>query len=801
MKVTLNWLKEYVEIPMGIDELTDILTMGGFEVEQVIPVGEGFENIVVAKINSIRKHPNADKLSVVEVNTNTQMFTVVCGATNIAVGKKVPLALEGSCLPNGLEIKKSKIRGIVSEGMLCSEVELGLGQDSSGIMILPNDLKLGSNISEALGLIDIILEISVTPNRADCLSVIGLAREIAALTNQRIKYPFIPSDPPDGEIRKKVSVNILDPDLCPRYVAKMIEEVKIGPSPYWIKNRLGRVGIRSINNVVDVTNYVMMEYGQPLHAFDFDLLEGGRIIVRRAIEGEEFITLDGVKRKLDNEMLMICDARKPIAIAGIMGGLNSEITESTKNVLLESAYFNPANNRQTSKKLGLETEAAFRFGRGIDYGACLSIANRAARLMEEVSGGRVVEGSIDAYPGQIKSKTINLRIKRIGQLLGLEIPKDLIRRYLESLELKAEDGENNTFIVTPPTFRQDLEREIDIIEELARLNGYDKIPITMPKSPPSFRTLNKELQLAKKAKEVMKHHGYNEVINYSFISPSYAEMIRLPENDILRKTVKILNPLSEEFSVMRTTLIPGLLETARYNISRKNTNLKIFELRKVYLPLGEKLPKEIKYISALATGFDNEPNWALAPREVNFFDIKGCVEDLLEVLRIKGVKFIREENINYLHPKKSSVIALNGEILGVLGEVHPQVLSYYEIGEKVYIFEINFENLIKYSQEEIRFEHLPKFPPVYRDLSLIADVDLEAGKILETIVSFNEPFINDVHIFDIYEGPQIAKGKKGVSLRIRYQSRGRTLTDEEVNQYHYKLISKLREILKVDLRQ
>lgn len=801
MKVSLNWLRDYVEIPMEVSELANLLTMAGLEVEQVHQIAAGFEKIVVAEIRSIQKHPNADRLSLVEVVTESNKFSVVCGATNIAEGQKVPLALVGAKLPNGMEIKQSKIRGVISEGMLCSEAELGLGNDASGIMILPGPLKLGENLADALGLADTVLEISVTPNRSDCLSIIGIAREIAALTNQKIRYPTFPDYPKEGEIHKKTSVTILDPDLCPRYVAKMIEGIKVGPSPYWMRSRLENVGVRSINNVVDVTNYVMMEYGQPLHAFDFDLLEEGRIVVRRANEGEEFITLDGVKRKLDSEMLMICDGVKPVAIAGVMGGLNSEIKEDTKNVLLESAYFNPANNRRTAKKLGLETEAAFRFGRGIDYGACLVVANRAAKLIEELAGGRVVEGSVDAYPKQMKPKPINLRIKRIHHVLGLEIPKSFVRRYLENLELKVEEKEDDIFMVTPPSFRQDLEREIDLIEEVARLNGYDKIPVTLPKSPPSARAINRELILERKAINVMVNHGYHEVITYSFISPSFANMIQLPQEDTKRRPLRIINPLSEDLSVMRTTLIPGLLETARYNLSRKNTNLRIFELKKVFIPEeGEKLPKEIKFLSGLAMGFDLDPNWISPPREIDFFDIKGCIEDLLEALMIDGVKFVRAEDVPYLHPKKSSALLINGDILGILGEVHPKVLNNYEIEKKAFLFEINFEKMIKYSRERIVFEPLPKFPAVYRDLSLIVNKDLEAGKIFETILSFREPFIRDVILFDVYEGHPLPEGKRSVSFRIQYQSKDRTLTDEEVNQYHEKVVFRLREMLEVDLR-
>jgi phenylalanyl-tRNA synthetase beta chain len=435
MKVSLNWLKDYVEIRMGMKELINLLTMAGLEVEEAISTGEGFEKIVVAEIGSIRRHPNADRLSLVEARTDGERFAIVCGATNIREGQKVPLALVGARLPNGIEIKRSKIRGETSQGMLCSETELGLGQDTSGIMILPPSMPLGLNLGEALGLRDTILDISITPNRPDCLCVMGMAREIAALTHQRVRYRLISLSEKGEEIHQKTSVTILDPDLCPRYVARMIEGVRIGPSPHWMRDRLEKVGIRSINNVVDVTNFVMMECGQPLHAFDFELLEEGRIVVRRAREGEEFVTLDGVKRALDGGMLMICDGVKPVAIAGVMGGLNSEIKEDTKIVLLESAYFNPLGNRRTSKKLGLETEAAYRFGRGVDYGGCLFAASRAAQLIEEIADGKVVEGVADVYPKRIQPTPIRLSVRRIHQVLGTEISAEQVRVYLRDLEL------------------------------------------------------------------------------------------------------------------------------------------------------------------------------------------------------------------------------------------------------------------------------------------------------------------------------------------------------------------------------
>jgi phenylalanyl-tRNA synthetase beta chain len=802
MKVSLYWLKDYVEIKVGVKELIDLLTMSGLEVEGAVSTGEGLEKVVVAEIQAVRKHPNADKLSLVEARTDRERFPIVCGAKNIREGQKVPLALVGAKLPSGMEIKKSKIRGEMSEGMLCSEIELGLGQDATGIMILPSALPLGADLGEALGLKDTVLDISITPNRPDCLCVLGVVREIAALTHQRVKYPSLSLSDKGEEIHRKTSVTILDPDLCPRYVARMIEGVTIGPSPSWMRSRLEKVGIRSISNVVDVTNYVMMEYGQPLHAFDFELLEEGRIVVRRAKEGEEFVTLDGVKRRLDPEMLMICDGVKPVAVAGVMGGLNSEIKEDTKVVLLESAYFNPAGNRRTAKQLGLETEAAYRFGRGIDYGGCLTAGNRAAQLIQELAGGKVVEGVVDAYPAPIRPSPIRLSVKRIHHVLGIQIPVDKARAYLEDLELEVRGEDGDILIVTPPSFRGDLEREIDLIEEVARMDGYEKIPMTLPQGPPSSEERNKAFVIERKALDLLAHHGYHEVITYSFTSPKSCDLLGLPPNDVRRKHLRILNPLTEDFSVLRTSLIPGLLETACYNLSWKNSNLKLFELKRVFLPQeGEKLPKEIKYLAGLAIGMERDPHWAVASRTIDLYDVKGCVEDLLEGLQIKGITFQRAEDIPYLHPGKASRILAEKEGLGILGEVHPQVLSHYDIPGRAYLFEIDFEQMVRWAGEGRRFRPLPKFPAVYRDLSIVVDDALEVERISGAIWSFQQPFIDEVNLFDVYRGAPIPEGKKGISYRIRYQASDRTLTDEEVNRYHEKIIFQLVEIFRAELRR
>jgi phenylalanyl-tRNA synthetase beta chain len=801
MKVSLNWLKDYVDIPMGVKDLAHLLTMAGLEVEGLTSSGEGLEKVVVAQIDSIRRHPNADRLSLVEVRTDREKFAIVCGASNIREGQRVPLALIGAKLPNGVEIKKTKIRGQSSEGMLCSEIELGFGQDAAGIMILRDDAPLGKELAEALGLRDTVLDLSVTPNRPDWLSVIGVAREIAALTHQKTKYPPVLLSDGGEEIHRKTSVTLLDTDLCPRYVARMAEGVRIGPSPDWMRNRLEKVGVRPISNVVDVTNYVMMEYGQPLHAFDFRMLEEGRIVVRRAQEGETFITLDGVTRIMSSQDLMICDGKRPVAIAGVMGGLNSEIKEDTTTVFLESAYFNPMANRGTSKRLGLETEAAYRFGRGIDYGGCLLAANRAIQLIQGLAGGKVVEGVIDAYPTPLQPKPISLRFSKVNQVLGTKIPETNMKSYLEDLELHIQEEKGDVLVLNPPSFRGDLEREIDLIEEIARMDGFENIPITLPANSSFPQGKNRDYLLERKAMDLLIHHGFHEVVTYSFVSPACPDLMGLRPEDQRRKPLRVLNPLSEDFSVMRTTLAPGLLETACYNLSRNNSNLKIFELRRVFLfEDGKRLPRELRHLAGLAMGLVGEPHWASPGRGIDFHDIKGCVESLLEAFQIEGASFDRADEVPFLHPGRSAKVSFKGEDFGVLGEVHPEVLSRYDISERAYLFEINFESLLQWAKEEKRFRTLPRFPAVYRDLSLVVEESLEAGKLVEEIRLSQEPYMEEVMLFDIYQGTSIPMGKKGVTCRIRYRADDRTLTDEEVNQCHERVTARLKEIFRVELR-
>jgi len=554
---------------------------------------------------------------------------------------------------------------------------------------------------------------------------------------------------------------------------------------------------------VDVTNYVMMERGQPLHAFDFDVLEEGRIVVRRAKEGEVFVTLDGVERRLNSQVLMICDGVKPVGIAGVMGGLNSEIRQDTRTVLLESAYFNPLGNRRTAMALALETEASYRFGRGIDHGGVLSAADRAAELIQALAGGKTVGGVIDAYPAPIPPKSILLSVPQTNQFLGTEIAADVMQAHLEALELRVEREDSRLLRVIPPSFRGDLEREIDLVEEIARMDGYEKVPVTLPKGPPAVSSEEKSREsiAEKRGVDVLLHHGYYEVITYSFTAPTSLEALALPAEDPRRRHLSIVNPLSEDLSVLRTSLIPGLMATARYNMAWKNSNLRMFEIKRVFLPQeGQRLPREQKVLTGLATGFDRDPEWGSSPRLVDFYDVKGCIEDLLETLQIQGTRFDRAEDIPYLHPGKALRVFVGEEPLGVLGEIHPRVMDQYGIPGKAYLFEMDFQEMVKRMQEKRQWMPLPKFPVVYRDLSLVIDDGVEVGRVIMAIQDLHHPLIDDVSLFDVYRGAPIRTGKKGVSYRIRYQSNERTLTDEEVNEHHEKVIARLREVFQAELR-
>ena len=591
MKVSLKWLRDYVDVEMEPAALADCLTMAGLEVDAVEAAGPGFDRVVVARILTVRPHPQSEKLHCCEVTDGTEVLPIVCGAPNTRAGDTVALAKVGATIPGGFTIKSSRLRGEPSEGMLCSEEELGIGDDNTGIMVLPPELPLGMDLKKALSLEDTVLDIGVTPNRADCLSMVGIAREVAAITGKTFRYPGIKVIENDEDVAGITSVSILDPDLCPRYTARIIKQVTIKPSPAWMRERLEAAGLRAINNIVDITNFVMMELGQPLHAFDYRFLEEGRIVVRRSREGENFVSLDGKDRVLRADTLMICDGVKPVAIAGIMGGLNSEVKDDTSTILLESAYFHPASIRRSSRWLGMGTDAAFRFERGIDPEGVVRALDRAAQLMAELGGGEICRGRIDTYPRPLVTvRDIPLRTKRVNEFLGTKIPASEMVRILEKLEMTVSPAAaEGLYQVTPPTCRVDIAREIDLIEEIARIYGFEHVPVTMPASGEMPADENPRQAFADRIRTCLTGMGYTEVINYSFINPAAAEHLGLEAADPQRTFVKIRNPLTEEQAVMRTNLIYSLLEVMNRNARNACLDLKIFEIGRIFFPRGKEI--------------------------------------------------------------------------------------------------------------------------------------------------------------------------------------------------------------------
>jgi len=723
-----------------------------------------------------------------------QTLAVVCGAPNVSKGILSPVALPGTVFPNGFTLEKSMIRNVESEGMICSEAELGLGTDKSGIMVLNSSLKVGEKLSKALKLSDALIEIDLTPNRPDCLSMIGIAREICGIQKTKINYPNMNHADSGNDIAGFTSVTIQAPDHCPRYTARLLFDITVGPSPFWLADRLRSVGMKPINNIVDITNFVMMETGQPLHAFDYDRLAENRIVVRQANEGELFTTLDMIERKLTSDMLMICDGEKPVAVGGVMGGLNSEIEETTTKVLIESAYFNPVSTRKTSKKLGLNTEASHRFERGNDPEGTVPALNRAAMLMVKIGGGKLIDGIIDEYPKKILPKTITLKISETNRLLGTDLSRNEIKKLLESIEFSTKKINSDTLKVDPPSFRVDVQRPQDLMEEVARLSGYNNIPTTFPAMPAKARKPLKLLEVRSSIMHLMTGFGFFETINYSFINQLSCDRLNLPSDDFRRNTVNILNPLSEDQAVMRTSLIPGLLETVCRNISKQQKNLKLFEIGKAYIKKDTgNLPDEIEMIAGLWTGARFDASWYGKETLCDFFDIKGVVEGLLKGLNIDSVRFSRlaDDLCIYTKPRYTARIFSNKELLGLVGELHPLVLNNFDIEQSVFIFELKMDSLIKLLPETRQSKPIPKFPAVSRDITIIVNKDTESGAILECIDNIQEQLIENIQLFDVFTGDPISLGKKSVSIRVTYRSNKKTLEDEDVGKIHKTIADRL----------
>ncbi len=791
MKVSYNWLKELVDFDLTPEELSDLLTMLGLEVEGIERCGEGMDEVVVARVEERAQHPNADKLSLCKVNNGTEILSIVCGAQNFKTGDIVALATIGALLPGDFRIKRSKIRGEESFGMLCSERELGLADESAGIMVLPEGLKLGVPVFEALGLKDTVLEVSLTPNRADCLSMIGIAREVAAKLGTTVRHPAFSIEESGEPIGSRTSVTIEAPDLCPRYAARFIEDCTIAPSPAWLVNRLQSMGLRSINNVVDVTNYVLLEYGHPLHAFDFRQLAGGRIVVRRAGKGEIFTSLDGQERKLLSSDLTIRDGERAVALAGIMGGQNSEIADDTTTILLESACFNPSAIRLTSKRLGLHTESSHRFERGADIGAVPTALDRAASLIAQLAGGRVAKGAIDVYPGETRPRLLTIRQARVREILGIDLSLDRIGDLLRCLQCGVAPGEPGSLSITVPTWRVDIEREIDLVEEVARLNGYDAIPATMPIARVISDRPNRHQRLERELKDLLVAQGFNEVINFSFAAPGDADRILLAADDPRRTGIRLLNPLVEEHSFMRTTLLPALLQTVARNAGYRTLNQHLFEVRRVYLPGSAEQPHEPLMVAGCLTGLRNPEGWNQGKEQVDFYDLKGVVETVFAQFRLPAVAYVTDRLEPFYHPGKACSIASGTDLIGSCGELHPDVQETFGLDRPVFYFEIDFDLLVKKGSDTLAVTAPSRFPDNTRDVALLLDAAIPGIDIVRRVEGLKNDRIEDVSIFDLYTGERLEPGKKSLAIRIRYRAADRTLTDEEVNTLHQKVVSGL----------
>jgi len=809
MQVSYNLLKEYVDIDLSPEELTKRLTINGIILEKSEKISIETKNVVIGKIVKIEPYPKDEKISLCKVDIKNRILSIVCGATNIKLNDKVPVALNGAILPQIGLIKAKKIRNVLSEGMLCSASELGIETGKSpGILILKKNLPLGEDIKNIIHFNDTIFDFEIHSNRPDLMSIIGIAREVAAITNKKLKIPKIDIQEEPHGIDKDILLEIQAKDLCPRYCGRIIKDVKIMESPLWLKWKMRLLGIRPINNIVDITNYIMMETGQPLHAFDFGLIQGKKIIVRRKKPGETVRTLDDVERQIPQNALLIADSNGPIALAGIMGGMYSEISDKTKNVFLESAYFDPVNNRRTTAKLGLRTEASNRMEKGIDKEIQIYALNRAVELMQKIAYGKIDSDVIDSNNKFYKPYKIKLRIERVAKILGLVLDEDKNKNkqkivdILKKLDFTIKKDSKDYLEVIPPSFREDVEREIDVIEEIARIYGYDKINPTLFRTTIAQNGKGIRLKLIDRIRKILIGCGFNESITYSFISREIFDKIKIPEEHSFRNTINISNPLTIDHSVMRTTLISGLLDVVKWNISRQAEKVKIFEIGKIYLPnpnQTEALPIEKLMISGAIIKIGRGDIWEKSSF-ADIFNIKGIFETVLTDLRVKNWG-VAQGNHPSLHPSRNGRIIINEKVAGIFGEIHPEVLKNYRIPGKVCVFEIDFDNLLQFIPLDIRYRALPKYPSVQRDLALIVRSEILSIDIMNTIKSIDSQLIKKVILFDIFQGAKIGEGFKSLAYSIVFQAENRTLTDKEVDEIDRKIREKLAQTFNAKMRE
>lgn len=809
MKASLTWMKDYVPVDTTkpAQELADVLTQAGIPVEDVISMDPGLKKIFTGKITEITKHPDADKLQVCQVacldDKTGEGITkqIVTAATNVAVGQVVPVAYHKSRLADGTEIKKGKLRGEVSDGMFCSVAELGIPKDmvmpgeGEGIYILPEGTPIGMDIRDAVMLNDTVYEFELTPNRADCFSMIGLSREFAVLTNAQNTEPTVKVNENGTDVNDMVKIGIDDAELCSRFLARVIGNVKVGPSPLWLQNRLRNGGIRPINNVVDVTNYVMLEYGQPMHAYDYDKVAGHQLTARAAKAGEALKTLDGTDRELTTDMLVIADANGPVGVAGVMGGLDSEVTEATTTIILESAVFKGSSIRRTARALGMRSEASGRFERGVNAEYSPVALDRAAQLLQELMEDiTVAKGVVDVYPAPAEARTVSFTVAAVNSYLGTDISAERMQEILTTLSFTwTQDGDVIT--VGVPSWRGDVTVMPDIAEEVARIYGYDFIPNTTPWANLNSGTMSDKKLLTKAIRQTLVTQGLSEIITFSFMHTDSLKKLLIPETDSRYQAVPILNPITEEFPVMRTTLIPSMLDTAARNLAQKNHDLWLFEAGAVYepkaLPITE-LPVEKYHVSGFMMGKTTDLQWAQPQRDTDFYDVKGVLEAVLKELRIEAT--IERSKETYLHPGVSAQYVVDGTVIATLGEVHPQVMKAYDLPGKAYLFDIDVTAILGLTRGQLRYQGISKFPGTARDLAIVAPKTVSSEAISQVIYEKGGQYLERAFVFDVYEGAHIEEGHRSLAYNLSFRSNEGTLTDEDIQPAIDDILAALAEL-------
>ena len=806
MDTSLSWIKAYVpDLDVTAQEYTDAMTLSGTKVEGFEKMDADLDRIVVGQIDKIEKHPDADKLIICQVNIGTETIQIVTGAPNVKEGDKVPVVLDGGRVAGGhepgqrvaggIKIKKGKLRGVPSNGMMCSIEELGSNRDmypeapEYGIYIFQKDVEVGSSAISALGLDDVVFEYEITSNRVDCYSVIGIAREAAATFRKEFHPPVVTPTGNDEDVNDYVKVTVKDQELCPRYTARVVKNIKIGPSPEWMQRRLASVGIRPINNLVDITNYVMEEYGQPMHAYDLDTIAGREIVVRRAEDGEKFVTLDGQEREMDSSVLMICDGEKSIGVAGIMGGENSMITDNVKTMLFEAACFNGTNIRKSAKKIGLRTDASGKFEKGLDPENAQAAIDRACQLVEEMGAGEVVGGMVDVYAEKREPSRVTFDAEKINALLGTDLTKEQMLGYLKLVELEYDETTNE---IVAPTFRQDIHRLADVAEEVARFFGYDNIPTTLPSGEATTGKLSYKLRIEEVARNIAEFCGFSQGMSYSFESPKVFDKLLLPEDSKLRQAIEIRNPLGEDYSVMRTTSLNGMLTSLATNYNRRNKNVKLYELGNVYLPKAlplTELPDERMQFTLGMYG------------EGDFFSMKGVVEEFFDKIGLQGKEtYDPNAGKTFLHPGRQANIIYDGTVVGYLGEVHPDVADIYGIGERAYIAVIDMPEIVARATFDRKYEGIAKFPAVNRDLSMVVPKNIMVGQIEEVIEKNGGAHLESYSLLDLYEGAQIKSGFKSVAYSITFRAKDRTLEESDISKAMDKILAGL-EAMGIELRK